>query len=171
MEKILLSVMLLCLITTSSFGQKIKVNEVDKFNGVHVIETSSESLYRHTNGRGWDASFTVCLRNSNGIYSMPISFMIPTAFKFDESGYIQLLFDDGSKVLLKSKYFGVGTPQYMGFEFSTTCIPSEEDIALLKKLSLTDIRVGYLGGHYDYSISKKKSEIIKKMFQLIADEQ
>ena len=85
MKKVLF-LMFACMIATTSFAQKIKKSEVDKFSKTKLVETSMESLYSvNFMASGFIYKFEFCIRKSGDSYVMPANILLKDIEKYDEN--------------------------------------------------------------------------------------
>lgn len=153
-------------------AQKIKKNEVDKFNGNQIVETSNEAIYKRNGTGNPTHRVWFVLRRTIGdqdtIYSLVSNILLPSIEKYTEDSYIQLLLEDGSSIKSKTLYTGIGSERWGdGYCFSTTYFISKDDAKKLRVQKITDIRVKTLGASWDFSIKKKKQELLMKLFGLV----
>lgn len=160
-----------CLISTLLSAQKIKKNEIDKFTKSEIIETSSETLFTQTKAREY-FKFEFNIKKTNEKYTLGANIYLGTIEKYDENSGVSLLLDNGEQLYLETLYTGLGSTMYSSgsFIFSTVFELSNEEVEMLKAHKITDIRIKYLGGHYDRSLKSKKQELIMKMLNLVDNE-
>ena len=151
-----------------SFGQKIKKKEIDKFTKNEIIETSTETLYAvNFMASGWIYRFEFQLRRVNGEYSMPANILMQEMVKYTEDDGVTFLLDNDETVFLKTSYTGIGADCFAkGYNFSTSFLLSKDDVEKLKRHKITNVRVSYMGGHYDRELKKNKQELVKDMLNL-----
>lgn len=151
-----------------SFGQKIKKKEIDKFTKNEIIETSTETLYAvNFMASGWIYRFEFQLRRVNGEYSMPANILMQEMVKYTEDDGVTFLLDNDETVFLKTSYTGIGVDSFAkGYNFSTSFLLSKDDVEKLKRHKITNVRVSYMGGHYDRELKKNKQELVKDMLNL-----
>lgn len=149
-------------------AQKIIKNEVDKFTKSEIVETSTETLYvSNYMGTGYDYKFDFQIRRVNGEYAMPANILMTDIVKYTEEDGVTFLLSNGDTVTLLTNYTGVGEEAFgNGYWFSTSFNLTESDVEKLKANSITDVRVTYMGGHYDYTLKQKKQGLIKTMLEL-----
>lgn len=166
--KLLLMMTFLFLGMGVSFGQKIKKKEIDKFTKSEIIETSTETLYTvHFMASGWIYRFEFQLRRVNGEYSMPANILMQDMVKYTEDDGVTFLLDNDETVFLKTSYTGIGADRLSeGYNFSTSFLLSKDDVEKLKTHKITNVRVSYMGGHYDREIKKNKQGLVKDMLNL-----
>ena len=149
-------------------AQKIIKNEVDKFTKSEIVETSTETLYvSNYMGTGYDYKFDFQIRRVNGEYAMPAKILMTDIVKYTEEDGVTFLLSNGDTVTLLTNYTGVGGEAFgNGYWFSTSFNLTKSDVEKLKANSITDVRVTYMGGHYDYTLKQKKQGLIKTMLEL-----
>lgn len=158
--------------TTTSFAQKIKKSEVDKFTKTKLVETSLETLYSvNFMGTGLIYRFEFCIRKSGDSYVMPANILMKEIEKYDENSGVTFLLDNDDTVVLKTNYTGIGGEKFaMGYYFDTSFSISDADVQKLREHKITNVRVSYLGGHYDRELKSKKQELVMKCIQLVDKE-
>lgn len=161
-----------CMIATTSFAQKIKKSEVDKFTKTKLVETSMESLYSvNFMASGFIYKFDFCIRKSGDSYVMPANILLKDIEKYDENSGVTFLLDNDDTVVLKTNFTGVGGSKFgNGYFFETSFSISDADVQKLREHKITNVRVSYLGGHYDRELKSKKQELVMKCIQLVDKE-
>lgn len=166
--KLMLATLLLCIFSASA--QKIAKNEVDKFTGNSIIETKHEYLFHHNfAGLGYDYAFLFSIRKVNhDSYTMPCRILLRNIEKYDTDSCIIFLLENGNTIKLYTLYTGIGADKFaQGYYFDTVLNMTDEDVAQLKASKITDIRIDYFGGHYDYAIKGKNQDMVIRMIKLI----
>ena len=169
MKRFLLIISMLLITNASLNAQSIKKNEVDKFTGAKIVETSSKTLYSQNSPlmTGYTHKFDFAIRKVNDSYAIVANILMNDIVKYTGDDGVIFLLENNEKVSLKTTYTGVGSDAFAnGYYFSTVFNVSAEDIALLKKYKITDVRVTYFGGHYDKTISENKRNLMQKMLRL-----
>lgn len=168
MKKFLFLAILISVASMGLNAQKIKKNEVDKFSNVEKIETSSETLYsRNPMLSGYTHRFDFTIKRYNGEYIIAADILMPEVVKYTDNDGIIFLLDNGSTIKLTTNYIGVGGDSFgNGYYFCTSFNLTKDDVSNMKHHKITDIRISYLGGHYDHQIKGKKQELIQKMLHL-----
>ena len=163
--------LVLLLGVTDSFAQKIKKREIDKFTKSEIIETSTESLYSvNLLGTGWCEKFDFQIRRINGEYVMPANILRQEMVKYQAGDGVTFLLDNGETIDLTSNYTGVGgSPFGNGYYFETSFNIPAEAVEKLKKHKVTDVRIRYMGGHYDRELKAKMQELIMNMLKLLEE--
>lgn len=171
MKKVLF-LMFACMIATTSFAQKIKKSEIDKFSKTKIVETSMESLYSvNFMASGFIYKFDFCIRKSGDSYVMPANILLKDIEKYDENSGVTFLLDNDDTVVLKTNFTGVGGSKFgNGYFFETSFNISDADVQKLREHKITNVRVSYLGGHYDRELKSKKQELVMKCIQLVDKE-
>lgn len=159
---------IICLIASVGYGQKIKKKEIDKFTKSEKITTSTETLYSvNFMGSGWCNKFEFQIRRVNGEYSMPASILMDQMVKYTENDGIVLLLEDDTTVSLTTNYTGIGADAFAnGYWFHTSFSLSHEDVEKLKNNKVLSIRITYMGGHYDRDLKSNKQGLIMKSLKL-----
>ena len=170
--KKLLFIFFACFLVSVSYAQKIMKNEVDKFTKTKIVETSKESLYSENYmGSGWIYKFEFCIRKAGDSYVMPAKILLKDIEKYDENSGVTFLLDNDDIVELKTNFTGVGATNFgKGHFFETSFNINDIDVQKLKEHKITDVRVSYLGGHYDRELKGKKQELVMKCLQLVDKE-
>ena len=118
-------------------------------------------------GTGYDYKFDFQIRRVNGEYAIPAKILMTDIVKYTEEDGVTFLLSNGDTVTLLTNYTGVGGEAWgNGYWFSTSFNLTESDVEKLKANSITDVRVTYMGGHYDHTLKPKKQELIKAMLRL-----
>ena len=116
---------------------------------------------------GYTHKFDFAIRKVNDSYAIVANILMNDIVKYTGDDGVIFLLENNEKVSLKTTYTGVGSDAFAnGYYFSTVFNVSAEDIALLKKYKITDVRVTYFGGHYDKTISENKRNLMQKMLRL-----
>ena len=160
------------IMASTMFAQKIEKKEVDKFTKMQVIETSSESLYSvNFLASGYIYKFDFQIRKSGDTYSMPANILLKEIEKYDENSGVIFLLDNDETVELKSNFTGIGSKKFgNGYFFETSFTLSNDDVIKLKEHKITNVRIIYMGGHYDRELKSKKQDLVMKCLQLIDEE-
>lgn len=167
MKKAILS-MLLAIVTMGASAQKIKEKTVDKFTQIEKTETSTETLYSvNFMASGYIYQFEFSIRKIGSKYEMPANILLQDMEKYDENSGVMFLLDNNENIFLKTGYTGIGTrPFGKGYYFSTCFSLTDDDIDKLKQHKITDVRILYMGGHYDRELKKNKQDLIMRMLNL-----
>lgn len=169
MKKILFLLMV-SMLSAPIYAQRIKKNEIDKFTGAELIQTSNETLYtkQFIMAANVTNMFSFCIRRVNGEYCMPATIVMDDVVKYREEDGVQFLLDNGEIVALKTNYTGIGCESYgnMGYSFSTSFDLQESDVEKLKNNKVITVRVTYLGGHFDRDLKSNKQQLIAKSLKL-----
>ncbi len=171
MKKIVF-LLVVCFLATASYAQKIKKSEVDKFTKTKLVETSVESLYSvNFMASGFIYKFDFCIRKSGDSYVMPANILLRDIEKYDENSGVTFLLDNDDTVVLKTNFTGVGAEKFgNGYFFNTSFDLNDSDVQKLREHKITNVRVSYLGGHYDRELKSKKQELVMKCIQLVDKE-
>lgn len=165
-------VILLSFIASGTFAQKIKKSEVDKFTKTKIVETSLESLYSvNFMASGYQYKFDFCIRKTGDSYVMPANILLRDIEKYDESSGVTFLLDNDDTVILKTSYTGIGATKFAnGYYFETAFPINDDDVQKLKEHKITNVRINYMGGHYDRELKANKQELVMKCLQLVDKE-
>ena len=171
MKKVMF-LMLVCFMSTASYAQKVKKSEVDKFTKTKIVETSMESLYSvNFMASGFIYKFDFCIRKSGDSYVMPANILLKDIEKYDENSGVTFLLDNDETVELTTNFTGIGAEKFgNGYFFETSFNISDNDVQKLREHKITNVRVSYLGGHYDRELKSKKQELVMKCIQLVDKE-
>lgn len=159
-------------------AQKIGKNEVDKFTKQRVIETKQEELIKRNKWKNQWQRILISFRNVNGEWVMPTFIELDEIEKYDDGSTITLLLDNGDAIILECLYTGIGAedctigigginPHVHGF--STVFNLSTDDVDLLKKHNVTDVRVSPLGKNYDFAVGEKEQSLLMRSISKIDD--
>ena len=174
MKKLTLAMLLLFPMVT--MAQRIEKNEIDKFTKQHVVETSQEELIKRNKWKNRWERVLVALRNVNGEWVLPAFIELGEIEKYDENSTMSWLLDNGEVVILKSFYTGIGSedcPIGIGginhnvHGFTTVFNLSDADIEMLRKHTISDVRVSPLGKNYDFVVGKDDSDLIMRMIKVV----
>lgn len=169
MKKVLVFVVTFIFVGIGNLSaQRIKKKEIDKFSKSEIIETSTETLYSvNFMATGYIYRFEFGLKRVNGKYSMPAIILMSDMVKYTENDGVTFLLDNDETIFLRTNYTGIGADRFAnGYNFSTSFSLSDDDVLKLKKHKITNVRVSYMGGHYDRELKKNKQNLIKKMLNL-----
>ena len=163
MKKVIL-LFAMSILTSALYAQKIKKNEVDKFTKEQTIETSMESLYSvNFMASGFIYKFDFQIRKVGNAYAMPANILLKDMEKYDENSGVTFLLDNDDTVELTTNYTGVGSTKFgNGYYFETSFTLSDDDVKKLKEHKITNVRIRYMGGHYDRELKSKKQELVMK---------
>lgn len=167
MKRIIFAIAL-CIVSVNVNAQKLRVNTVDKFTKAVKQETSLETLYSvNFMASGFIDRFEFAIRKTDNSWTMPANILLQHIEKYDENSGVSLLLDNGNTVSLRTMYTGIGAKKLgNGYQFETCFELSDDDVAQLKSHKVTDVRVRYMGGHYDRTLKDKKQVLIQKMLSL-----
>lgn len=174
MKKLL--AMMLMLLPTLAWGQKIAKHEVDKFTKQVVIETSSEKIADYNKWKSLlpdPSEVFVSIRNVDGTWVMPASIRLDEVQKYTEEDGLTLLLENDATIILKTLYTGIGG-ESVGLSnnkhaFNTAFELTDDDVNNLRANKITAVRVNFLGGHKDFECNKSKGEKVMKMIKLVDD--
>ncbi len=168
MKKGIILLLVVCFGIANCNAQKLRINEVDKFTKDVKQETTTETLYSvNFMASGFINRFEFAIRKVGDDWLMPANILLQHIEKYDDNSGITLLLDGGETITLTTMYIGIGAKKFgNGYEFATCFKLSPDDVAKLKAKKVTDIRVRYMGGHYDRAIKDKKQTLIQRMLAL-----
>ena len=154
-----------------ALGQKIITDEVDAFTKAHILETSMKKIAqkRGIMGRLTD-HIELSVRSIDGDITMPCNIFKEPMVKYDEESGIILLFENGAIANLKTIYTGIGGESigmWGNNWFKTVLTVDSKDLDNLCHQKITAVRLLYFGGHQDFKIKGKESEMIINMMQLV----
>lgn len=161
-----------------AWGQEIIENDIDKFTEQHVVCTTQEPLAKRNKWKSQWQQVLVSIRKVDNEWVMPTFIELDEIEKYDEHSQLILLLSNGDRIFLPSLYTGIGAedcPIGIGgvnhhvHGFTTVFPLSEQDVDLLRKNSITDVRVTTLGANHDFAIGKKEQDVVKRMIKLIDD--
>ena len=102
---------------------------------------------------------------------MPANILLKEIEKYDENSGVIFLLDNDETVELKSNFTGIGSKKFdNGYFFETSFTLSNDDVIKLKEHKITNVRIIYMGGHYDRELKSKKQDLVMKCLQLIDEE-
>lgn len=169
MKKITLLSIVLLFCVTSGYAQRIVRNEVDKFSGHKIVETSNKFIYA-----GFHRSLKFSLRQvtdgQDTSYALLATIGMSGIEKYTEDSYIQFLLEDGSSIKSFTRYTGLGAEKVgdgQMYFFSTVFILTNEDVKKLQSKKISDIRLTTLGNVWDYSIKENKQDLLIRFIRLI----
>lgn len=168
MKKVFI-ILFMAVTASTVFAQKIAKKEIDKFNKLETVETSTESLYSvNFMASGFIYKFDFQIRKEGNTYAMPARILLKDIEKYDEQSGVTFLLDNDDTVELTTNYTGIGATRFgNGYFFDTSFSLTDDIVKKLKEHKITNVRVRYLGGHYDRELKSKKQELVMKCLQLI----
>ena len=120
---------------------------------------------------GFIYKFDFCIRKSGSSYVMPANILLKEIEKYDENSGVTFLLDNDDTIELKTNFTGIGGEKFgNGYFFETSFNISDTDVQKLREHKITNVRVSYLGGHYDRELKSKKQELVMKCIQLVDKE-
>ena len=131
-------------------------------------ETSTETLYSvNFMASGYIYQFEFCIKRVENTYVMPANILLRDIEKYDEDSGVIFLLDNNETISLKTLFTGIGATRFAnGYYFSTCFNLSNEVVDKLKNHRITDVRILYMGGHYDREIKKNKQDLVMRMLKL-----
>lgn len=144
-------------LSLSVFAQKIKKNEVDKFNGLRRIETDYVTLsMTFTTAvdmkiRSADTSIFLFVRGADGVIA--------------DKGELTFLLTDDSKVVAVSTGIQSGTLDG-GFQYRIT----SEAASILSRVQITDVRISKSGTYDDRKVQSTYRPYLVKLFKVFLAE-
>lgn len=176
MKKLML-LLAFSLITSFSFSQKLKTNEIDEFTGKVRKEASWETLclnsqdYVHVRTYNYNGHITLDLKH------MPSNVKIPQ-YAVEKGAKLMIILEDGTIVTLynaqhiysKNGGGSVGAAG-SGLPGIDPSYPVEGDeLELLKSQPIKKMRLITTIGHIEFELKKGKKEMIKNMLELVTEE-
>lgn len=158
------------IITLSINAQSIATNELDKFTKTHKIETSIERLVDKRIMGNTLYAVRVKIAKLDSTYYMQSLISLPKMVTYDKNSGLILLLNNNETIRLYTLYTGIGAQQipFLGnYNFETNFILSKDDVEKLKNNEVTDVRIVYLGGYYDYKVLKNRKDILQKLLELV----
>lgn len=162
------------LIPVFLFGQRLETNGVDRFTKDRIIETSHERLASKTDifiGFSPYVEINASISQINGYWYMPTALRNNVVLQYSESDGLTLLLDNDRSIDLNTAYSGIGDKEYfdppINYTFNTSFELTPDVVAALRNHRVTAIRLRYYGGHIDFECSKKESQRLMKMINLI----
>ena len=149
---------------TSSYAQKIKKHEIDKFTKEEFVQTSSVKLFdvfgfmrRH--------KFECYIEKHGDIITMPAIMGFDCEnIDIDKNSGVIFLLDNDETIELLTEFIG-DTDRYN--RFSTCFKLSPEDVEKLRNNKVVSVRINYVGGHYDAEVKEKNQSKISNMLNLV----
>lgn len=153
--------------TLNVSAQKIKSREFDKFTKVEKVKTSKETLYtRHFMGM-LDRRFKFYIRkDGDSGCTIFAEILNSVCEKYDEHSGIKFLLSNGEVVTLTTMYTGVSKPDNENWVFNTVFLLNKDDILMLKKEDIEEVRITTLDSYYDVKLKDGKKDLIKRMLLL-----
>ncbi len=173
-KRILFIAMTFSLIVT---GQKIKVNEVDKFTKQHVIETSFEKIVSDNNLMGSTGgrlmkNIWVGIKQVGDKNYLRIKWCSNQVLALGEGAHIILLDKDGNTYKFENTTFtvaglGEGTVGFAGSAIYGLNIYFTGDLSALINKEITDMRIHTTEGYIDFAVSKNKTGIFGELYNIV----
>jgi hypothetical protein len=154
---------LLLLFPLITFAQKIKIDEVDKFNKLRRIETSNEWIKADLLGIGIGFSYRAA-GESIFLKLTGLNWAVSTIGVNDK---LVLLLDDDSVVELQSKELQTTLHGKNGDYYYHEYKVMKEHIEKLSTHELKSIRRTTPSGYTDYDVKDKKSTVLKNLSELM----
>jgi hypothetical protein len=168
-SKYLLIFAAISVLSTSAFAQgcDYEINAVDKFSNEEEKLTNSIVIARKVKRDNALPLRKVLaqLRKRNGerflVLKFPLTMvMSPTFSDSDNKSKLVLLLDNKQKVTLLLFKLMNNQSDKIEFRYATDFVLFEEDIVLLKKYKVTDIRVGMNNNTFDMRLDEDASEML-----------
>lgn len=159
----------------SVFGQKININEVDKFTKERIIETSFEKVVYD---KSFDSRFVnymkniwIAFRKVGNHEFVRIKWCSKEVIAIDKDSKVFLLDKEGNTYIFNNTEFtvagkGEGTIGKWGSALYGLDLYLTGDIHDLNGKIITDIRICTTNGNFDFAIDKKVLHTIPKMYEL-----
>lgn len=176
MRKTIFLGIILSLISTFAFSQRLKTNEVDDFTGAERKITSWETLCL-----SWSDFVHIRLLNYDGEIGLDLKYMPsapdPSEYAVEEDAKLMIMLDDGTIITLynyETVYTEVGGGA-IGLVGSALLgvAPSypieNSDLELLRSQPVKKVRMITSMGYMDFNINGSKKELIQRMLALVTD--
>jgi|TARA_R110002153_G_C13010229_1_gene466191 hypothetical protein len=169
MKKLLF--ILLFIITSASFSQKIVKHKIDEFTNQVIKDTSWEKL-------AWNGNMNALVRGRRVDLNYYLEFKMildNKVYSVDEGEVLLLKLSDGDILKLNNLKFevssvgggsvGISGSNLLGINF--TCSISESEITKLKNKDLVKLRIYTSEGYKEESVKQKRVLKFKKLISLL----
>ena len=170
--------LIVVVLTSVCFAQKIKVNEVDKFTKKHMIETSFEKIVSDGNIMGSTGgrlmkNIWVAFEAIDSTTYLRIKWCTNSVLALSEDAKVMLLDKDGNTYTFKNTSFSVsgngeGTVGMFGSALPGLNLYLYGDASKLEGKEINAIRFYTTDGYMDFDI--KKQDIISELYTLLKEE-
>lgn len=178
MKKILL-ITLLSFSVNLAFSQKIKTNEIDKFTGAKIIETSFEKIVSDKNMLGSSGgrlmkNIWIAFRQVNDLTYLRLKWCTNDVLALSKDADIIFLDSNGDTYTFQNTDFtiagaGEGTVGAWGSALYGLNIYMTGDCSALNDKTITDMRIHTTDGYIDFKLDKKSSETISKTYKVFKE--
>lgn len=149
-------------------AQKLRTNTVDKFSGDTVQVSSLENLFvdysDNKNGIGFDHRFEFVIQRTGNTYTMYADIILPKKMEFDDNSALIFILDNGENITLKTNVTGKHfKPIGNGFIVENNFTMTAKDIQQFKAHAITDMRLQFIGGHYDKALKGNRQTILQRV--------
>ena len=174
MKKLFLLTLVMCLISSIGFSQKIITNHIDKFTNNKVIETSFEKIAtdnRNVYKGMLLKSISISFNYLNNIDILHIKWNSNIILSIDKDSEIIFLDNNGNKYIFKTIDYciagiGNGSIGFIGSALYGLDIRLIGDFSVLENIIVTDLRIYTTDGFCDFKIDKKSPETISNLYKL-----
>jgi len=164
----------------SSFSQKLKVNEVDKFTKQKVLETSFEKIVSDNNLMGSTGgrlmkNIWVAIKQVSGTNYLRVKWCTNNVLALGEGAHIILLDKEGATYKFENTSFtvagvGKGTVGMFGSALYGLDIYLTGDFEALNGKEITAMRIHTTDGYIDLDLASKAKSIISDEYKLIKEQ-
>jgi hypothetical protein len=175
MKRVLL-ITVIAVFALSSFGQKIKTDEVDKFTKERIVETSFEKIVSDKSPLGSTGgrlmkNIWVAFRQVGDVTFLRLKWCTNQVLALSENADIIFLDSDGNTYTFKNTDFtvsgqGEGTVGAFGSALYGLNIYMVGDCSVLKDKTITDMRIHLTDGYMDFQLNKKDAKVLADTFAL-----
>jgi hypothetical protein len=167
---------LCCVVASSSFAQKIKVNEIDKFTKKQVVETSFEKIVSDKNILGSSdghlmKNIWIAFRQVGDNTYLRLKWCTNQVVALNNNADVIFLDSNGITYTFKNTEFtltgkGEGTVGFYGSALEGLNIYMIGDCAALKDKTITDMRINTTDGYIDFALNKKAAQTIADTYNV-----
>ena len=170
MKKVLVILLVSIAMCANAQDCKISVDEVDKFTGVHRVETKMQTVFKEAFK---DAIQVYAIKNDSSYY-IAFHLVENEIFSFTEGSELWLLLDNKEVIKLKAIKDGIAQPYtivgttYTMWECTIKYKLSNNDVASLVSHNPNSLRFFLIDGYIDRDIKGKYLSAIKNVVNCIA---
>ncbi len=161
--KIFFTVIILLFFVTNSFAQKIEKDEIDKFNGRRIVNTTTEIISKAKD----DLNVYGLVIKDTSFTSYTICFFFPAneVISITNENNATLLLASGAKLVksFKGKYKIYSGDEFAAYRLSFT----KDELQKLSSDAVTDIRFELSSGYRDFVIDENRKDIVANVCKLI----
>lgn len=166
MKKLILSLLPLLFVSTNLTAQKIAKNEVDKFTGDKIIQSSIESMWMGSLSNPGD--LRVWWSVINGIPSMSVIASREDVCSVNDKCKLYIIFSDGDKVVLNCAVNNMAKPKSLQLYHQYAVYGlAVQDIKKLQSKVMTDFRMEFTSSNLEGKIGTKRAQKVREMFKLL----